>query len=100
MNKGYALFDVDCLEISEDGQGLDFRPRVKPLANKLTQLYEAAELFNFPFLFSTCCSGRMLKPGDFDDIPLHSLRQKRHGVDFKSPQLPPVLHCKKGVWRP
>ena len=68
MNEPFAFFDVDCLEKSDDGKGLQLRPRVKPLQDKLDQIYKMAEFLNIPLLFSTCCSGQMLNPGDLQDI--------------------------------
>ncbi len=63
----YAMFDVDSLELSEDGKSLDFRPRVKPIKAKLQELYSFGRHNGMPLLFSTCCSGRMIQKGT-DDI--------------------------------
>ena len=61
-----ALFDVDCREFNAVGDGLAFRPRVEPLADKLRALYDCAARHGLPLVFSTCWSGRMLQP---DSLP-------------------------------
>lgn len=67
MNKLLAFFDVDCREVSPL-QELVFRPRVQPLADKLTALYDYAARHDIVTIFTTCCSGRMLERGSRNDI--------------------------------
>jgi nicotinamidase-related amidase len=62
----FGLFDVDCRELNRSGDGLDFRPRVAPLVDRLKQLYAAAERRRAPLVFTTCCSGRKLR---LDSVP-------------------------------
>ncbi len=64
MSERLAFFDVDCLELNETGDGLSLRPRVQPLAEKIHRLHATAEALGAPMVFTTCCSGRMLQPGD------------------------------------
>ncbi|MFZ5828843.1 MAG: hypothetical protein ACOY3P_02080 [Planctomycetota bacterium] len=68
MKHRYALFDVDCHELNAAGNGLSRRPRVEPLADKLERLYACAVQYNLPVVFTTCCSGRMPRPGDLPDV--------------------------------
>ena len=68
MKHRFGLFDVDCQELNEAGNGLSLRPRVEPLAESLDKLYACAEEHGFPVVFTTCCSGRMPDPGDLDDV--------------------------------
>jgi len=78
MTPRYGLFDVDCLEMNEQGDGLTFRPRVVPIIPLLGQLYHFGEAHNAPFVFCTCCSGSMPQPGVFEDvlhIPLDKSKQ-------------------------
>ncbi len=68
----FALFDTDSMELNETGRGLGFRPRAEVLAPKLERLHTIARQRGLPLWFTTCCSGRMLKPddckGDLADI--------------------------------
>ena len=68
MSHRLGFFDVDCLELNEAGDGLGFRPRVEPLADRLRRLYDCAENHGFPLVFTTCCSGRMPAPDDLPDV--------------------------------
>ncbi len=73
MNGRLGFFDVDCQEMNETGDGLSLRPRVQPLAEAIHRLHAAAEAIGAPMVFTTCCSGRMLQPGDLPDtlfVPL------------------------------
>jgi len=54
--RGY--FDVDCRELSEDGTGWVFRPRVEPLAEGIFRLLERAAVEKAPVVATTCGSGR------------------------------------------
>jgi hypothetical protein len=58
----FGLFDVDCQELNDAGDGLSLRPRVEPLSAVLQELYSCAETHGFPVIFTTCCSGRMPGP--------------------------------------
>lgn len=68
MNKKIGFFDVDCRELSADGINLVFRPRVNPIADKLDTLYTMASKSQIPFIFTTCCSGKMLHDDSREDI--------------------------------
>jgi len=59
MNTRFGFFDTDCRELDEPGEGLAYRPRVRPLIVKLERLYALAERRGYPLVFTTCCSGRM-----------------------------------------
>jgi nicotinamidase-related amidase len=59
--RGY--FDVDCRELSEDGSGWVFRPRVEPIAEKVLRLYDRARRESAPIVATTCGSGRMPSDG-------------------------------------
>ena len=82
----YALFDADCLECSELGE-IILRPRVRPFRENLRQLYEASAAHELPLVFTTCCSGRMLRPEQRPDVlfvPLDSRKQEwKAGIPFK-----------------
>ena len=67
-NKPFGLFDVDSRELSKAGDGLDFRPRVAPLVDRLKRLYALAEQHSAPLVFTTCCSGRMLRPDSLAEV--------------------------------
>lgn len=75
MNKRYGFFDVDSRELSPDGNGLNFRERVKPLAGKLNQLYDLAARHEIALVFTTCCSGRMLRADSLPDVLYVPLEQ-------------------------
>lgn len=62
MGPRFGFFDVDSRELSEDGRGLSYRPRVQPIIPQLERLYAVAEARQYPLVFTTCCSGRMLPP--------------------------------------
>lgn len=64
-----AFFDVDSRE-SDAGAGCDLcaRPRMRHLDGALDQLYAFAEQRSLPLAFSTCCSGRMLRPGQRPEV--------------------------------
>ena len=73
MKHRFALFDVDCQELNEAGDGLSLRPRAEPLAEPLGRLYAWAEQHGFPVVFTTCCSGRMPSPDNLKEtvyVPL------------------------------
>lgn len=60
MNNTFGFFDVDSRELDEQGRGLTYRPRVWPIAPQLERVYALIERKQFPLVFTTCCSGRML----------------------------------------
>ncbi len=62
MAARFGFFDVDSRELAEDGQGLGYRPRVLPIVPLLERLYAVADARQYPLVFTTCCSGRMLTP--------------------------------------
>jgi nicotinamidase-related amidase len=64
----YGLFDADGRELDPSGRGLAFRPRVAPIVPSLDRLYAAAEARGWPLVFTTCCSGRMPRPGDVPGV--------------------------------
>jgi hypothetical protein len=64
----FGLFDVDCRELNEAGNGLQFRERVAPLSDRLNRLYAFSDERRLPLVFTTCCSGRMLAPDSFPDV--------------------------------
>ncbi|MCE5276933.1 MAG: hypothetical protein ABFD92_10350 [Planctomycetaceae bacterium] len=70
MKRRLGFFDVDCRELTDAGDGLQFRPRVKPLAPRLEQIYGLARRLEAPLVFTTCCSGRMLDAGSLNDVLL------------------------------
>jgi len=59
--RGY--FDVDSRELSEDGTGWVFRPRMRPLADQVSRVLACAEEEGSPLVATTCGSGRMPKGG-------------------------------------
>lgn len=67
MTTRYAFFDVDCLETSPSGF-LRMRPRILPLKDKLRTIYGLVRDGGYPMVFTTCCSGGMLKPENRPDI--------------------------------
>lgn len=54
--RGY--FDVDCRELSEDGESWVFRPRARPLEEGMLRLLAKAEADGAPVVATTCGSGR------------------------------------------
>ncbi len=66
MNKT-VFFDVDCLEVWHEKSaptrpvfdGMGFRPRVEPIAERLNNLYRLIVLNDRPMFFCTCCSGNL-----------------------------------------
>jgi nicotinamidase-related amidase len=68
MAHRFGFFDADSRELDEDGRGLAFRPRVRPIVPQLERLYALAEAKAYPLVFTTCCSGRMLLPAGLPDI--------------------------------
>ncbi len=62
-----GFFDADSRELAEDGS-LDFRPRVRPIADKLNKLYSIVEMDQAVLVFNTCCSGKMLQPDSKDNV--------------------------------
>ena len=68
MNRRLAFFDVDSRELNPSGDALSFRPRIEPLADRLQRLYAFAGMHGAPLVFTTCCSGRMLKPDSLSGI--------------------------------
>jgi hypothetical protein len=68
MKKHIGLWEVDCRELSEDGESLILRQRVEPLAAKLNELYSLAQRRDLTTVFTTCCSGRMPRIGDRKDF--------------------------------
>jgi nicotinamidase-related amidase len=68
MGAGFGFFDADCRELDELGDGLAYRPRVRPLAAKLERLYILAERRGYPLVFTTCCSGRMPAPASWPQV--------------------------------
>lgn len=67
MNRKLGFFDADSRELADDGT-LDFRPRVRPIADKLNRLYEIVEKNNAVLVFNTCCSGKMLQIDSRKDV--------------------------------
>jgi nicotinamidase-related amidase len=67
MNR-FGLFDVDSWELNEIGDGLSARPRVAPIVPKLKHLHAWATAYDYPVVFTTCCSGRMISPDGLPDI--------------------------------
>ena len=63
----WGLFDVDCREMMLD-HSLDFRPRVRPMGEKLNKIYELIQQNDAVLLFTTCCSGAMLQPDSRKDV--------------------------------
>lgn len=68
MRHDYGFFDVDCRELNDAGDGLQFRPRMLPLASNLHRLYECAEEKDSPIVCTTCCSGHMLDGANLPGI--------------------------------
>lgn len=68
MESEYAFFDVDCHERTEGEPGFCFRPRVKPIGEKVNELYCFAKERDARIVFTTCCDGRMLKSDETTDI--------------------------------
>ena len=68
METKFAIFDVDCRERTKCGTGFSYRSRVKPIGDKVDQLHAIAKEKQVRIVFTTCCDGRMLKPGESDDI--------------------------------
>ena len=64
----FGLFDVDSRELNAAGNGLQFRPRVEPLIDRLNRLYALSEQRRAPLVFTTCCSGRMLRPDSLSEV--------------------------------
>jgi nicotinamidase-related amidase len=64
----FGLFDVDSRELNAAGNALGFRPRVEPLRDRLDRLYALAEERGTPLVFTTCCSGRMLRPDSLPEV--------------------------------
>jgi hypothetical protein len=60
MPHRFGFFDVDSRELDERGLGLTYRPRVLPIVPLLERLYALANAKQYPLVFTTCCSGRML----------------------------------------
>ncbi|MCG3179355.1 MAG: hypothetical protein BIFFINMI_01689 [Phycisphaerae bacterium] len=61
-----AVFDVDCLQLNESGNGLELRrPDALP-APSVRRAHAWIGLHDVPLVFTTCCSGRMLPP---DGLP-------------------------------
>ena len=67
-SKPFGFFDVDSRELNEAGTGLKFRPRVEPLADRLNRMYAVAQKNDVPLVFTTCCSGRMLRPESLPEV--------------------------------
>lgn len=64
-----ALFDVDSRERGVGAScGLCARPRMSHLQPALDRLYAFAAERGLPIVFTTCCSGRMLAPGERPDV--------------------------------
>jgi hypothetical protein len=64
MNSNIGLWEVDCRELSEDGETLVLRQRVEPLEAKLDELHELARRCELTTVFTICCSGRMPQNAD------------------------------------
>lgn len=67
MDRKLGFFDADSRELADDGS-LDFRPRVRPIADKLNQLYAIVDKDKAVLVFNTCCSGKMLAPDCREDV--------------------------------
>lgn len=88
MNKKIAFFDVCSREI-DNNLALSFRPRVKPIAEKLNRIYDFINKKGSILVFTTCCSGKMLEPGLREDILIigldeNNLEWKKKIKDYKS----------------
>jgi len=68
MAHRFGFFDADCRELDERGEGLSYRPRVRPIIPQLEQLYNLAETRGYPLVFTTCCSGRMPAPASLPQV--------------------------------
>jgi nicotinamidase-related amidase len=68
IKKKFGFFDIDSRELGKDGKKLIFQDRTEPIADKLNSLYKLCDKKNFPFVFTTCCSGKFLKRDSFGDI--------------------------------
>ncbi len=66
MENKFAFFDVDCYERCDTG--FTFRSRVKPIGSRVEKLHALAEERGVRLVFTTCCDGRMLRPGEDDEI--------------------------------
>jgi nicotinamidase-related amidase len=78
----FGLFDVDSRELNKAGDGLGFRPRVEPLIDRLMRLYALAEQRRAPLVFTTCCSGRMLRADSVPEVlfvPLDAAQRQWEG---------------------
>ena len=64
----FGFFDVDSRELNTARTGFQFRERVLPLADRLNRLYAVSEDRNYPLVFTTCCSGRMLQPDSLREV--------------------------------
>lgn len=64
----FGFFDTDCRDYNRKLGALDYRPRVLPLAPRLEILYSLIEKNQYPFVFSTCCSGSMPLANDLPDV--------------------------------
>jgi len=68
MNREIGFFDVDCRELNAAGTGLGYRPRVEPIVPALEKLYARARELDAPEVFTTCCSGRMLREASLSEV--------------------------------
>ena len=68
MNKKFGFFDVDSRHLSENGCSLCFRERVIPLSEKLNRFYKAAEDYDIPLVFTSCCSSNLLKENSLENV--------------------------------
>jgi nicotinamidase-related amidase len=81
MPTRFSFFDIDCLETSPDGI-FHLRPRVKPMRDRLNLLYSRIRESGYPMVFTTCCSGSLLRPEWRKDILFVPL--DRHQTEWKS----------------
>lgn len=63
-----GFFEVCARQLTEDSTGYSYRPRVAPMARKLDELYELAKKSGAAFVFTTCCSGKMLMPDSRGEV--------------------------------
>jgi len=88
MKYNIGLWEVDCRELSEDGQTFKFRQRVQPLAAKLNALSDFARKGELTTVFTTCCSGRMPQNGNQKDFLFVPLQGNETGWESKLSDYP------------
>jgi nicotinamidase-related amidase len=66
MKEKIGFFDTCSRELGEENF-LDFRPRIRPIGDKLNKLYKYIKDNNHILIFTTCCGGNLLKQDSRDD---------------------------------